>query len=60
MFDETNRHQVWNERAEPRVVLFLQVKRPMRPIGRLAADLLIRVIRRTSFVQDIRRNLAAR
>ena len=60
VFDETNRHQVWNERAQPRVVLFLQVRRPMRPVGRLAASLLIGAIRRTSFVQDIKRNLGAR
>jgi beta-hydroxylase len=60
VFDETNRHQVWNERAEPRVVLFLQVKRPMRLVGRVAADLLIALIRRTTFVQDIKRNLGAR
>jgi beta-hydroxylase len=60
VFDETHRHEVWNERAEPRVVLFLQVKRPMRWLGRLAADVLIRLIRRTSFVQDIKRNVGAR
>lgn len=59
VFDETNRHEVWNERSQPRVVLFLQVKRPMRWAGRMAADLLVRVIRRTSFVQDIKRNLEA-
>jgi beta-hydroxylase len=59
VFDETNRHQVWNERAEPRVVLFLQVRRPMRLAGRAAADTLVRIIRRTSFVQDIKRHLSA-
>jgi beta-hydroxylase len=59
VFDETNRHQVWNERAEPRVVLFLQVRRPMRFAGRAAADTLVRIIRRTSFVQDIKRHLSA-
>nr|WP_166180202.1 aspartyl/asparaginyl beta-hydroxylase domain-containing protein [Altererythrobacter segetis] len=60
VFDETHRHEVWNERQSPRVVLFLQVRRPMRLAGRMAASLLIRAIRRTSFVQDIRRNLGAR
>lgn len=59
VFDETHRHEVWNERAAPRVVLFLQVRRPMRLPGRLAATLLLKAIRRTSFVQDIRRNLNA-
>jgi beta-hydroxylase len=60
VFDETHRHQVWNERPSPRVVLFLQVRRPMRLAGRLAATALIQTIRRTSFVQDIKRNLGAR
>jgi beta-hydroxylase len=60
VFDETNRHQVWNERTEPRVVLFLQVKRPMRLAGKIAAAMLIQIIRRTSFVQDIKRELGAR
>lgn len=60
VFDETHRHEVWNERSQPRVVLFLQVRRPMRPAGRLVAKLLIKAIRRTTFVQDIKRNLNAR
>jgi beta-hydroxylase len=59
VFDETNRHEVWNERRAPRVVLFLQVRRPMRVAGRIAASLLVQVIRQTSFVQDIKRNLGA-
>ena len=59
MFDETNRHEVWNERSAPRVVLFLQVRRPMRPVGRMVASLLLHAIRHTSFVQDIRRNIGA-
>jgi beta-hydroxylase len=60
VFDETNRHEVWNARSSPRVVLFLQVRRPMRLAGRIAAALLVKAIRRTTFVQDIRRNLHAR
>ena len=60
VFDETNRHEVWNERRGPRVVLFLQVRRPMKLLGRMAASALIGAIRRTSFVQDIKRHLGAR
>lgn len=59
VFDETFRHQVWNERSAPRVVLFLQVRRPMRLVGRITARLLVKAIRRTTFVQDVRRNLGA-
>ena len=59
IFDETFEHEVWNETAEPRVVLFLQVLRPMRWRGRLLGKFFLWCIRRTSFVQDVRRNLNA-
>lgn len=60
IFDETFRHEVWNETREPRVVLFLQVLRPMRWPGRLLGKLFLWCVRRTSFVQDIRKALDAR
>jgi beta-hydroxylase len=60
VFDETNRHRVWNETDEARVVLFLQVRRPMKWRGRLAAKALYQLIRHSSFVQDVRRSLSAR
>lgn len=59
VFDETNAHEVWNETCEPRVVLFLQVRRPMRWPGRLAAQLLYEIIRRTGFVQDVKKAIGA-
>ena len=59
VFDETNPHEVWNETQEPRVVLFLQVRRPMRWPGRMAARLLYSIIRHTGFVQDVRKAIAA-
>lgn len=59
VFDETNVHEVWNETDEPRVVLFLQVRRPMRWPGRMAAHLLYAIIRRTSFVQDAKKAIEA-
>lgn len=60
VFDETNQHRVWNETDEARVVLFLQVRRPMTLRGRLAARALFQLIRHSSFVQDVRRSLSAR
>lgn len=54
IFDETNPHQVWNETDKVRVVLFLQLKRPMTWKGRLAARLIFGIIRRTSFVRDVK------
>jgi beta-hydroxylase len=59
VFDETNPHEVWNESEEPRVVLFLQVRRPMRWPGRLAAGVLFQIIRRTGFVQDVKKAIKA-
>jgi beta-hydroxylase len=60
VFDETNMHRVWNETDEDRVVLFLQVRRPMTWRGKLAAKALFKMIRHSSFVQDVRRSLSAR
>jgi len=59
IFDETFRHEVWNETREPRVVLFLQVLRPMRWRGRWLGKLFLWSVKRTSFVQDIRKALDA-
>ncbi|MBO6527978.1 aspartyl/asparaginyl beta-hydroxylase domain-containing protein [Erythrobacter sp.] len=59
LFDETNPHEVWNETESPRVVLFLQVRRPMRWPGRIAARLLYAIIRRTGFVQDVKKAIEA-
>ncbi len=59
VFDETHPHEVWNETGEPRVVLMLQVRRPMKRAGRLAASTLYHGIKRTSFVQDVRHALGA-
>jgi beta-hydroxylase len=59
IFDETYRHEVFNDTDEPRVVLFLQVMRPMRWRGRMLGNFFLWCIRQTSFVQDVRRALAA-
>lgn len=59
VFDETFEHEVWNTTGQPRVVLMLQVRRPMRRLGRAGARTIYEMIRRTSFVQDVRRNIEA-
>ena len=59
VFDETNEHEVWNESDEARVVLFLQVRRPMNRAGRLVASLLFHAIRHSPFVQDVKREIGA-
>lgn len=59
IFDETYNHEAWNLTGEPRVVLFLHVRRPMRWAGRLASNLFLAAVRRTTIVQDARRALDA-
>ncbi len=57
VFDDSYYHEVHNRTDQRRVILLVQVKRPMRFLGRLANDLALWGIRRSPFVQDARRNL---
>ena len=57
IFDDSYSHEVQNDTDERRVILLIQVKRPMRLIGRIANDLALWGIRRSPFVQDARQNL---
>ena len=55
MFDDTYEHEVWNDTDEERVVLFLDVVRPLRfPMNVLNA-LVLRVIAISPFVADAKR-----
>jgi aspartyl/asparaginyl beta-hydroxylase (cupin superfamily) len=57
VFDDYFEHEVWNDTDEQRVVLFFDVDRPLRPLGRLVNRLLIAGIRRSPYVRDARRNM---
>lgn len=57
VFDDSYYHEVHNRTDQRRVILLVQVKRPMRLLGRLANDLALWGIRQSPFVQDARRNL---
>jgi aspartyl/asparaginyl beta-hydroxylase (cupin superfamily) len=57
IFDDSTFHEVHNRTDQRRVILLIQVKRPMRLLGRLANNLALWGIRRSPFVQDARRNL---
>ena len=57
VFDDSYIHHVHNDTDERRVILLIQVKRPMRFVGRTANDLALWGIRRSPFVQDARQNL---
>lgn len=56
IFDDTYEHEVWNETSGTRVVLFMDVLRPL-PFPVCALNrLVIALIRWSPFVQDARRN----
>lgn len=57
VFDDTYRHEVWNEAGGTRVVLLLQFERPLRQPGRWIAETFMGFVRRSPFVQDARRNI---
>lgn len=57
VFDDYFEHEVWNDTDEQRVVLFFDVDRPLRPLGRIVNWLLLAGIRRSAYVQDARKNM---
>jgi beta-hydroxylase len=59
LFDDSRKHEVWNDSGEERVVLIFDVARPMRWKGRLLARIQSWVLRRSPFVRDARRNQLA-
>jgi len=56
IFDDCFVHQVANETNETRVILLVQVKRPMGFPGKLVHDAWLWAIRKSPFVQDARKN----
>ena len=59
VFDDTYRHEVRHDGDSPRIVLLVQVKRPLRTPGRQIADFFLAAMRRSPFVQEARENMAA-
>jgi aspartyl/asparaginyl beta-hydroxylase (cupin superfamily) len=57
--DDTYPHQVWNNTEHTRVVLLMQIRRPLGPFARLAGNAFLAAVRRTGYVQDPRRMLGA-
>lgn len=56
VFDDCFEHEVANETTDARVILLVQVKRPLRQPGKLVHDLWLGAIRRSPFVTDARKN----
>ncbi len=57
VFDDTYDHEVWNKTDQERVVLLIDVDRPMKLIGRIIGRILIFGVQRSGYVQDARKNL---
>lgn len=56
VFDDTFPHEVRNDTDEERVVLLIDVERPMTRKGLLTSRLAMWILRRTAYVVDARRN----
>lgn len=52
IFDDTYLHEVHNETDEARVVLLYHFTRPLNRLGRILLSVVMRVLRRSRFVQD--------
>lgn len=59
LFDDTYQHEVWNNTDETRVVLLLDVIRPLRFPANALNSLLINMIKHTGYVQDAKKNQEA-
>lgn len=52
LFDDTVRHEVWNDADADRVVLLFDFRRPMDWPGALVSSLFIRALKRSAYVRD--------
>jgi beta-hydroxylase len=57
VFDDTYRHEVFNNTDEERVVLLIDFDRPMRLPGRAVSKAFVWGIKRTAYFKDPKRNL---
>lgn len=56
IFDDTFDHEVWNDTDGVRVVLFMDIKRPLKMGARFLNNAVISIVRRTSYVTDAKKN----
>lgn len=59
VFDDTYRHRVENNTGGRRVVLFIDIKRPLKFPGSLLNRVVLFLIRLSPYIQDARRNQVA-
>ena len=58
-FDDTYKHEVWNDTDEERLVLLFDFERPMSWAGRLVSRLMMVALRQTAYFKDAYRNQQA-
>lgn len=56
IFDDTYPHEAWNNLDEVRVVLFMDILRPLRFPGSVLNDVILSLIKRSSYIQDAKKN----
>ena len=59
LFDDTYLHEAWNKSDEFRVVLFMDILRPLKFPGNVLNDVLLSLIKRSSYIQDAKKNQEA-
>jgi aspartyl/asparaginyl beta-hydroxylase (cupin superfamily) len=59
VFDDMYNHEVKNESDETRIVLLIQIRRPVGIVGKIVGGLFLEGVRRSRFVQDARRGVQA-
>lgn len=58
LFDDTYEHEVYNNTDERRVVLFMDIDRPMDWLGTVVNGVLLRLLKMSTYVKTPMRNLA--
>lgn len=56
IFDDTYLHEAWNNSDEVRVVLFMDILRPLKFPGNMLNDVILSLIKRSSYIQDAKKN----
>jgi aspartyl/asparaginyl beta-hydroxylase (cupin superfamily) len=56
IFDDTNRHEVWNDTKQDRVTLMVQFERPLRAPGNLIRNVFFNGLKQTPYVKRARKN----
>jgi hypothetical protein len=60
VFDDTYEHEAWNDTDGERVVLFLDIKRPLRPPMNRINDGVIKAVSKSPFIKNARAQHLAR